>query len=737
MSLRNVLVGLSVSELVQRGIEFAKRHTSPLHPHAARVLALVFSIVVAGVYLGVNRDVLGPHIHPDEGAFLAYAATIAGYQLDLASSYRPGYPLLISPAFLLASEPGRIWALVQVTNAALWGVTFYVLILIARIILPEARGIARWGPLVLAATYPAWVSMSGYAMSENAFVLLFVLSVYLLARIARGDRGSWVLLGLTLGGLWWIHAKSLPVIFAAAITCIWVVVVRRERALLPLVGAGVALLLIVCERAIVTPHLVGHMTQGSSPPNMHYPSVEYVLAVLAAPQLWLELLVRVAGQVAYFSIGTAGLAAFGVIASLERLVSRVPYGRQFPSPDAALHLYLLVSIAGTIALSGMLFTALEVSRLDHWIYGRYVEAVGLPTILLGAATVRRSSALVILAVSGIAAWTLMLGMGPVSGHMALNTPALWPAFVASFHPIVWWAVGSCVTLAMAHALVGMRTVLVAAVFLYGAHGQVSWHTMHSDRSRAGAALALEVRSRWPVATCVGFDIDGADSSGVLWPMWQFGYHLFDYQISRVTPTEWYSGCDGPLISTARDVYLVADAWPIAYDPSVDMLLWSRGMTGWTLGPDTFVSVEPTSIPLQLILSDGWHAVETAFVWSSDRADLDIPLDPLCADFTCTLAFTFEAYGASLNRPVDVSVLLMDGDLILVQVGATLTSPASTSLQVPVVPASLDGRHRVRVRFLVPDAVSPEALERSSDSRVLGAALREVRLSLAVHGSGGP
>src|SRR4051795_4970478 len=81
--------------------------------------------VLLRLWLAVGRN--GPLVFADETAYLAHARVIAGGvpgELSQAMFYRGGYALLISPAFLLSSDPVRIYHLILGFNALLTSVTF-------------------------------------------------------------------------------------------------------------------------------------------------------------------------------------------------------------------------------------------------------------------------------------------------------------------------------------------------------------------------------------------------------------------------------------------------------------------------------------------------------------------------------------------------------------------------------------------------------------------------------------
>ncbi len=72
------------------------------------MVQISLAVLVATLFFVVNIVVWGPTIQGDEGGYLSYAAAIAGYRVDNATSYYSGYSLLIAPAFYWQNQRVKI-----------------------------------------------------------------------------------------------------------------------------------------------------------------------------------------------------------------------------------------------------------------------------------------------------------------------------------------------------------------------------------------------------------------------------------------------------------------------------------------------------------------------------------------------------------------------------------------------------------------------------------------------------
>ncbi len=127
-------------------------------------------------------------------------------------------------------------------------------------------------------------------------------------------------------------------------------------------------------------------------------------------------------------------------------------------------------------------------------------------------------------------------------------------------------------------------------------------------------------------------------------------------------------------------------------------------------------VWPDSDETRSILGDGWHALESAHVWSTEIAKINLKNTMFVNNKLPNLMkLEITPYAASKERPVKVEVHVGGRRLEFVYMDS-----ARNTIEIPI--ACQPNEEQCRIEFLVENANSPEILGRSSDARVLGFAL---------------
>lgn len=657
-------------------------------------------------------------IQADESSYLMNASAIAGYSNDFSSSYHAGYSLLISPAFLLGDSPDQVWKIVVFINALMYCVGVLLLFSLARSLGKGKSHLLVFCSVLAAACYPMWVVMVGYSFSQVSFFLMYSLVALLVYRSLKGGGLWWVFSGVSAGYLYWIHPTGIAVCIALVLVASYEAV-RQKRAV-PAVCALMALVaMIVAYEYAFYPWLLERTTISGSQAEGHYPSLyETLKSLLDISVIW-EIIVRFSGHVLYLTMGTLGLIWAVVISRLGgRDEERVA------APDSLLG-FLYLSLFGVMALSVLFLTFAEgANRLDHFIYGRYVEGVLAPLLLLGALTLAVRTQVLSIAVVLVSAVILSVGMGDYSHTARMNVSAFWQDYYLREEGALVWGGAGILLIALTILLRKMShvvtVVVVAGFFTWLSLQHVGWHVRAASAETKRLVLAEKVRRAYPSGTCVGFDHSGIDSTPkhVFW--FDFGFMLYDYPLSRMSVGEWLDECNGPLFSydenldQSHGLHLVGEAN-------------NKGPLLWAKEPLTFEGAYPFNVeerPFDIaeIMKDGWHDIEARHVWSSGRAELKLPVPRNCGVEQCDAEIVFSVFNSSSKNPVDVFVAV-DG----------------VETRDPVrVRSETSGNHRVRldlprdkkfitVVFRVPEAVSPEELGLSVDSRVLGVALKSISL----------
>lgn len=195
---------------------------------------LFFALGIVIIYFFSNWNIVGPVYQGDEGGYLVNASALSGNLLDAASSYFAGYSFFLTPSFWISNNPRVVFIFVKLINSIMWGISALLVIGILQFGFPAMGQCKIMGAVIVALFYPAWITLSGYAFSENAFILFFLLSVYLAFRVVRTGKAWWIFWAVSLGYLFFIHPKSVPVIGAAFLSSVLIAKGRKDWRWLPI-----------------------------------------------------------------------------------------------------------------------------------------------------------------------------------------------------------------------------------------------------------------------------------------------------------------------------------------------------------------------------------------------------------------------------------------------------------------------------------------------------------------------
>lgn len=509
----------------------------------------------------VSSRYTGPAYLSDEIGYLGHAALLAGYVIDGASSWHAGYSLLLAPLFRVFSEPGQIWQAVMALNAAMWAASFLMLMHMVARFFPDHTTSRRILAVAVAAAYPTWLTMSGYAFPTTAIVLVFMISVITAVNVNLQHPWSVIPHSLAVGFLYWVHPTGLAVAAASTLT-LAIVTFRKTQFVSLSVHIALVTILIVVYSQGLHPWLLDVGTAPGFPSNEHYQSYASVLPHFARPEFWFRTAVAALGQLSYLTIGSFGLAVFGFV-QFVRLAREHLQGTSSKDVrgDGAIgytSLFVLLSIVGVIFMGSAGFSASDSTpRVDQWIYGRYDEGVLLPFLAIGFLADSRRRWLPLLA-GGLLACGALLAVttAPVKTSNLVTTISFWPQYlVEAPNYLLWMAVGALgvfvFQVARQEGRVGKTvalSLLIGACVLSDLNGQLH-HDYKLEMNEPTGFVGI-VRESFEPGSCVGFNPE-MSADAVLFQRQRFQLHLFylyDYAYQRMYVGDWLKTCDGPLLT---------------------------------------------------------------------------------------------------------------------------------------------------------------------------------------------
>ena len=378
--------GATVDTGVDAGIERPQARTRREIERWLDLRVLLAGAVVAAVRFWFAADRRVFHVVADEPGQLAMARWISGgtrWSMFDHSTWRPGFSLLLAPAYWFVDSGEGIVRAALTLNAVLAGVSAAIL---TRLLVrwtaawqaPDGRAaVGPWSCAAIAvavAIAPAAIAASAYTWAEAMVTCTFLATVWWSQRFVDSGR--------------LIHALAATLAAALAMTTH-----GRSLALLPMVIAMGAAVLAVRRRWIAAAAIVGygsllglasmwltrwvHAAVWDQPTDINTPGT--VVERLDAPVALADSFIGQSWYQLVASLGMVGIGAGVVLGALWRPLDRI---------DRRSAVVLIALIAPLVMTSVTFMSDRE--RADQLIYGRYVDAVVWPLVAIGVATIVRS-----------------------------------------------------------------------------------------------------------------------------------------------------------------------------------------------------------------------------------------------------------------------------------------------------------------------------------------------------------
>jgi hypothetical protein len=510
------------------------------------MITALLGLFVALFYAFLNISFDGPAYLADEIGYLLNAAALSGSKVDSASSYHFGYSLFLIPSFVFFKQIDFIWRSVQFTNAGLFGLSFSILYALSKYLVPEAIQTRRLIAVVICSLGPPWLIMSGYAFSNPAFTLIFLLSIWFLVKSEKKPATYLYVHSFLVGFLYWIHPTGLGVAVASLLSLIYLGTLKKDWKVI--VFAGLIIVVVILLYRWLQPIFWSWNTPEGFAPSLHYPSITWDRISFA--YIW-STFVRATGQITYITVGTLG---FGLVGCW--MAFRIAFTSAAISSKVT-GLFLLLSLIGIIFIGALMLSAVGARGPDHWIYGRYLASALLPILLLGLLAVKTKSLAfpaflippIFLLLSAITPDAFSINQVEPGWHINLiNTPAFWVVGLSSsFGFAIALMAGAFVT---AFALLlpnPLAKILVVIVFLFSISQGFIWHSrILSDYSHPSSIPQI-IKDNWPPGTCIALNPVETGYNQEKLNLYKF--HLHDYKIRRMHVFKWATNCNGPLITS--------------------------------------------------------------------------------------------------------------------------------------------------------------------------------------------
>lgn len=351
----------------------------------ARTGPLLLWLISAVLLVALNQYRNGPATLADELGYLGVARWIAGVaplpNMFTASFYHFGYSFFIAPAFWLGGNPVDSYRWVMVINCLLAATVAPLSYLFAKkaLLVEHRRAVLL---AALAMLYPAIAVQTNFAWSENVIPPLLLCWVIVL--ILAAERPTYVRmagLGLLPAMLFFVHPRMLGIEIVTLLYLMAAASLRRGYRTRYIFALVILILghMLVADALSYVRHIAYEGNHGNVSGFFHDLRALYATGM--------RLPAAVAGEVIYLSYGSECLVVLGI---LTLVLTAFRQSKTLRKQDS--HIAAWILNPGVIFLAGIasIFAASAVamssgSRVDHWLYGRYVDAAS-PMLLMAGVT---------------------------------------------------------------------------------------------------------------------------------------------------------------------------------------------------------------------------------------------------------------------------------------------------------------------------------------------------------------
>lgn len=440
------------------------------------VIAFVLALVV-NVAFRLYRD--APMIAPDELGYLAAAQYIVGLtplNLGAAPYYSFGSAIVMLPSFWLFSDPTDIYTGIMFTNGILCALVVPIAYVLMRQLGAVGHNRILFASFILAC-WPGYLYPANFAHAEPFFRAVFLcMCVLFVHGTARSHFAALAAAGIAAALLYAAHPRGLAL---PGVALFWITSAaflgQVERA-----KAFAASAITVFAAGLVYglhQHFESVLASGF---YSHSDHLRGVLFGLAEPENALRSVVVLLGQTWYQVAGSLGIIVLGCLLTLRFLV----LGDRAQQISSGFILAAVVSVLGASVLQMS-----TPARLDHVIYGRYVDGASVALFCAGLAALLRPSTNptwirngLFLAILMTIVIALVLYLTPFVADL---TPAH-PNNVGSISAFISWSNDAA------------ETYLITSLWLLFAMISLMWLTQHAGRlAIIGIYVAISFGVLWP------------------------------------------------------------------------------------------------------------------------------------------------------------------------------------------------------------------------------------------------
>lgn len=329
----------------------------------------------------------------DEFGYWGNAAYLAGLDWSDAISnipyYSYGYSLLLVPLFWIFDNPVHMYRAAVVLNGLLLSASFLLCYDLARKLMSTANRYVLIAIAFLISMYPAYLAYSSVALAECLLIFTCWLLTWCFAGVnEKSSNYRFILIGLLSVYVYMVHQRTLGILMASLLVILLMKVfnnINWKQLFYVLVPAALLAVIHFYLKNDILTHL--WLTSGENLAN------DYSTQFSKVGQLFsVDGLVRAfklfMGQLFYIGAASYLLCYFGLYELAQKIRAAITtatknHDLNLLRRDKTFYLYTFLILAVLFSMAISATYLIHPTRTDHLVYGRYVEMILGPIILLG------------------------------------------------------------------------------------------------------------------------------------------------------------------------------------------------------------------------------------------------------------------------------------------------------------------------------------------------------------------
>ena len=631
---------LSRSPIVQTTTDFLRRLQGAMQTIQNPFLLLRIAVTIISplcyfiFHLSYTRGPL--FASSDEGGYLSAARTLTGHDSAIPSAVFPGSAVVLAPLYLILNDPRAIWVGALALNCVLASGILYLSGRLIKHWNPNATPFDQFITVLVVAVLPLLPTMTGYVFPSVLGTFGLLLSAFLITPVIKGRHLSTCGFLATICFLCTVH----PTHLVLPLGMISVIALSRHRIIHKLLYVFVPMF---CAVALVRfgvawlPQTFSVFERSNGPT---YGGLQRFSGLLKGGRdAYVNLLKEIVTVSTALIAATFGLV--GVVMWSLGVQLRKNKSERVSREQLALLSFIVLAIVGYVLLTSHAFGFLDNStyvskRIEENIFLRYLEPVLPLCVIVGLTEMRDGRQLYrwafigqlgIVVIGGLVLAQTLSERSTTSGEptfidfFKFMANEYWPAYHFTSPNVLWWTGLSLLGLFAVYTFprTAMLTILFVGLPLVLA-SQSQFHRDFSAEYSDPGSIPKLIQANYRRGTCIGFDTelrtipfdeDGPYRRFLTYQETQFGnlsYWLGDFDLQRLTRSDWERSCSGPLIAfhPVFDYDTV-----VASDPNRQMVLIERRLPDYLLTNETRFRLSIASTAIDRCMRSGCFGLDAS------------------------------------------------------------------------------------------------------------------------------